>query len=571
MALENPGSLVWAALAAVVAGFYLWRSRGISREVATFHLWQRALARRPAWVALRFWLSLTALVAALLLMVVALAQPYRTGRAIRGRSLVLILDTSAGMSAADVPPSRLDAMRQQAAETIDGLRRGDRMGILAAGRTVRTLARLGESPAALRAACEAIAPAGGSPQIAEAVRVARLMLQDQPNPRIIVLTGGAFPGAEQWADQPDIRVIVSAAAPRNAAITRLAARPLESDPNRFAVLVEVTNNGALPVSAPLEIAIDNGDSRIVHLDLEPGDRVREVFTVESDQPAQLEAVLRIEDDVLADNRALLPLERRPPVKVRLVAEPSEVRPALEAALASIPGVALEVVSTLPRFDQADETAAPESAARAIHVFHGLVPSQMPPGSIVLAPRDGGDLWERVSAAGGPVAEVAAVVAPPVGTGAPDGTGVNPAFAPLLAGVHVADVVIERAVQLEFLVPAEPVVLSEAGQPLYSRLQHPERPVLVWHGALEREHGDLILRRDFPRLLRNAVEHVAGPAAATVSAQLPDVAETLVPAEIAGQPLPADPGPGTPLWMLLAGAASLLLAVEGCLFHRRLTV
>jgi hypothetical protein len=58
MGFESPGSFGWAVLALVVAALYLWRSTPRPYEVATFSLWQRALARRPAWFALRFWLSL---------------------------------------------------------------------------------------------------------------------------------------------------------------------------------------------------------------------------------------------------------------------------------------------------------------------------------------------------------------------------------------------------------------------------------------------------------------------------------------------------------------------------------
>ena len=101
---ETAGSLATlglfvTVLAMVIVLVYTLLLGRKQQPVATFDLWQRALARRPAWFLWRHRLSLVAQVVLLLLLVAALSQPYwKTVYAAR-RNIVLILDVSASMAA----------------------------------------------------------------------------------------------------------------------------------------------------------------------------------------------------------------------------------------------------------------------------------------------------------------------------------------------------------------------------------------------------------------------------------------------------------------------------------------
>jgi Ca-activated chloride channel family protein len=79
-------------------------------------------------------------VAALVLLLVALARPYREGKArlgpTRGLDLVVAIDLSRSMLATDVHPSRLVRAKQELSHLVDGLK-GDRLGVVVfAGETM---------------------------------------------------------------------------------------------------------------------------------------------------------------------------------------------------------------------------------------------------------------------------------------------------------------------------------------------------------------------------------------------------------------------------------------------------
>ena len=147
MGFFHPGAWCWAGLAIVIALLYLWNFTRGRHEVATYWLWERALARRPAWFRLRFWLSLATQIVILLLLVAALAEPYWKAAVAGRRTLVLVLDVSASMSATDVKPSRLAAAQAEAKRIVQGLQPGERMAILSVGSLVRIECRMTGEPA----------------------------------------------------------------------------------------------------------------------------------------------------------------------------------------------------------------------------------------------------------------------------------------------------------------------------------------------------------------------------------------------------------------------------------------
>ncbi len=610
MGFESPGSFAWAALAVVVAALYLWNFARRRQEVATFALWQRALARRPAWFAMRFWLSLLAQIVILLLLVAALAQPFWKHVAAGRRSMVLILDVSASMSATDVEPSRFDQMIRDARRLIENLQRGEQMAILAAGTTIRPVSRLGESRESLLAACDALRPTDGATRIGDAVTVAREVLRGQPNPQIIVLTDGGFPEAAALRDQDHVRLIRFGQAPANAGITQFAAQPGRSDPGRFDVSVEVLNGGTQPLAVPLHVGVRGGESETVDLQLAPGESVRKELTIASAVSGLLDATLEIDDDLAADNVASLHIHGRGPTPVELIARPSEVSAAIRTALETVQAIRLETAEQLPsQFD-------PET----MYVLHREVPPELPAGRfVVLDPQSESDLWRIAGTLEGSDCSVAS-------------TALD---ADLLTGVDLEGIVFERASRLEFRTASRALAVTTTGDAICTLVDRPEGPLLVFHVALDREHSDFLLRPDFARFLQNAVRHLAadppnaasdrktcdlvrlapgetirrlsasdaplaeqsaGPLAVLdhvgnweiaradrsaddslatlVTSSLLAAAESTlaVPKSVSSGELPlAEPVSDQPVWMLLVGFAVVLLILEWCLYHWRIVV
>src|SRR5947209_1575100 len=119
MSLLAPSALWFLLALPLVFVLYLIQSRYRPQVVASLLLWKRmardleaeASWRRPRWDLLLALQLLVALLAAL-----TLARPAMLGGG--SQRLVIVLDTSASMTARDVQPTRFAAARQQVAEAV---------------------------------------------------------------------------------------------------------------------------------------------------------------------------------------------------------------------------------------------------------------------------------------------------------------------------------------------------------------------------------------------------------------------------------------------------------------------
>jgi hypothetical protein len=114
MNLVNPGALFLAALALPIVIFYILKIRLRRVPVSTLLFWQQIFEekkRRSLWQRLRHLLSLLLQLAFLCLLVFALADPIFRWQQARARRIVVVVDNSSSMNAADVLPTRLAAAK----------------------------------------------------------------------------------------------------------------------------------------------------------------------------------------------------------------------------------------------------------------------------------------------------------------------------------------------------------------------------------------------------------------------------------------------------------------------------
>ncbi len=620
MSFHNPGAWLLIALAIPIAVFYVWNLASHRHEIATFPLWQQALARRPTWLALRSRLSLAAQLLILLLLVAALAQPYWTEIFTSRRNVVLVLDVSASMSATDVQPSRFEAMRKEAERIVGELNRGEQLAVISAGSLVRIAHRFPGEPETLLpavqsvellAAIQSLEPTDGTTQIVEAVEMAWRMLEGKTNPGIIVLTDGAFTGAGEMAGAEDVQIKLFGDSSTNVAITRLEARPDPHESDQFQVFVEAANYSEQDVDCPLEIISEGGEKKTVALSMPAGESVQDVLSYTVNGTGLLLAKLQKNDGVASDNAASVLVQiRKRPVVTLVAGDPSELDPGLKA-----------IKAALEANPHVDVQAAEEPVPDTVSVLCKQTPDELPDGPLLVVEPEGScDLWGE----GGVIDDASAAVKSMT------------TASPLLAGVDFAGAVVEKAVRLDFKadMPVETVVESASGDPLYSAIDRPEGRIAVLHVKLDTDASDLTRRPDFSTLVDNAVRWLNPAPKAYQASTTTDEVVALAPSEsprklttnedgpgpeiAAGQSLTLldhvgvwkDPGGASadsphilacnlasasesdlrvregaqsdvletveptsdqPLWMLLIGIAILLISVEWCLFHRRVVV
>lgn len=309
MTFANPLALLWGLLAVPIGMLYLRRVRLRREPVATNMIWQRVFAAeqaRSAWQRWRHPVSLAVQLAVLLLLVLALADPQIPGP----RRLVLIVDNSGSMNAADVKPTRLAKAKQAARGLIAGLRPGDRAAVLSAADAPGVRCTLTNDRTALLQAIESIPAARGTAHVTVAAALARRMLGDLRRGEITVLSDGRFPGAEQLAQADDVKLIRFGKQTNNVAISRFRARRSIADPLECQVLVEVSNFSDETAECRVTVELDgkqaDADAQPAaskSVKLTAGERRQLIFAITASGPGRLTARLEPADALANDNEA----------------------------------------------------------------------------------------------------------------------------------------------------------------------------------------------------------------------------------------------------------------------------
>src|SRR5262245_57185832 len=384
MNLTNPTALWWAALAIPIVIFYILKIRLRRVPTSTIIFWRQIFEEkqpRSIWQHLRHLLSLLLQLLFLALLVFALAEPFFNWEVFEARRVVLVIDNSASMNATDVAPSRLARARARARQVIDGLRFRDEAALVAAGTQPQVICGLTGHRGTLRDAVDRVTGTDGPTRVQDAVALGRRLLADQKNGQIIVVTDGAFDGAEKLVEAADVRVVpVGGRWTGNVGITRYQVRRSLTDPVGYEVLVEVVNHSDEPVECRLGLYLNDEIEDNVPLKLAAGGKFTDVFVKTSTDGGRLVAKLDRDDDFPADNEARAILPRR------------EFQPVTLATKKNLFLSSVFLASPLVKLTVADGTPAAPPAG-SITVLHRDVPAKLPPGQLlVIEPTGSCDLW-----------------------------------------------------------------------------------------------------------------------------------------------------------------------------------
>jgi hypothetical protein len=480
MNLTNPLALLWAGLAIPVVVFYILKIRLRRVPVSTVMFWQQIFEEKQArsiWQKLRHLLSLLLQLAVLILLVLALSEPFFTGQAQEARRLVLVIDNSAGMRATDVAPSRLAQAKTEGLKLIDALRQHDQLAIIAAGTQPHVVCGLTGHQRTLREALNSVGETDGPNKVPEAVALARRLLADHPDGRAIVISDGAFPDAEALFEADDVAWTPIGTQAGNVGITRFQVRRSLLDPIGYQILAEVENFSDEPVELRLELQLGFQIVDVIPLKLEAGGKWSQVLEKVSAEGGELVATLDRDDALRSDNiaRAILPRRERQPVILV-----SEGNVFLQRVFEANPLVDLTMTSEPPA----------EVPPHTVVVYHRQVPNPIPPGKVlVIQPENSTDAWELADTLDNPI------------------VAGQDKDSPLLAHVRLDNVLMPEARRLVPAGDPQRLVQTITDDPIYLAYDDPNRKMLVLTVNLNR--GDLPLRTAFPILMSNALSWFAG--------------------------------------------------------------
>lgn len=299
------------------------KPKGLRVLTTTLFLWERvlkerALGTRLGWLLRKNLLLILQLLAALAL-IAALADPSLLYFGGRSGDLVVVIDTSASMKARGRQGARFEAARREFFALVDGLGSDQKMLVIGAGAQPRLLSPFTADKRRLRELGRNLAATDAAGRVKEAIDFAHAFLKRDGADRVVVISDGAFIGAEDYAKPAGhLSFIKVEGGENNLAIVGFEVRRLHDRPAALEIMVHVRNYMAKAARAPLAVALD--DKIIVREEIEIGadDRRVLIYRHEGGLTGTLTARLDIDDDFATDNLAYLIIDDAPAVKVHYV-------------------------------------------------------------------------------------------------------------------------------------------------------------------------------------------------------------------------------------------------------------
>lgn len=489
MNFATPAAFALAILLPIIVAMYLLKLRRTEQVIASVYLWQRMVrdveANAP-WQRLRRNLLLLLQLLFLIVLILALARPFRWIEGIGGQTAVFVVDTSASMASVDGSPTRLDDARRQLYALIDGLPVGARATIIDVGDEVRVVAASSQDRRQLHAAADALTARAGGSNLSAALELAAAVAARQPDAEIVVLSDFAAADLDQLRSRmPSTAVVRFFTVGNRGDNQAISAFSLQPTADGITAFVQVANYGESDATRRLLLALGEDQPTFAAYDLTVPARGEEIVVVD-DLPADMSAVLaRLdgEDALPLDDRAWAVLAADDPAAVTLVTSGNRF---LETALALIPGLSVTTVRP-PDYERAP-------AAADLTVFDSYTPitATLPAGNLLF-------------------------VGPPRSTGIFSVTGeldrpllqIVDRSDPLLMHVNLADVSVLRAARIPTPDWARPLVIDGEGAdraPLLFAGETDGRGVAVLAFALQ--DSDLPLQVAFPLLLTNLIDWLA---------------------------------------------------------------
>jgi Ca-activated chloride channel family protein len=299
------------------------KPKGLSVGTTTLFLWERILKERPlgtrlGWLFRKNLLLILQLLAACLL-IAAIADPSLTGIGAPAGDLVVVVDLSASMKARGDKGTRFDAAAKEIAPLIDSLSSAQRMMIIGAGAQPRLIVPFSSDKARLKQLARELVPSDGPGRVREAILLAYSFLRRGSADRVVVISDGAFAGAETLSrDTAHLQLIKVEGGRDNIGIVGFDIRKRLDRSSEYQVFVRVRNYTGKPVRAPLVLSLADTTIARDTASIGANDAVTLIYPITGKVLGTLSVRLEINDDFSTDNQAFLSLTDREPLKTLYV-------------------------------------------------------------------------------------------------------------------------------------------------------------------------------------------------------------------------------------------------------------
>ncbi|MCS6861353.1 MAG: VWA domain-containing protein, partial [Abditibacteriales bacterium] len=273
--------LYFLPLAALIILLYLLKLKRKELVVSSTLLWQQVLrdlqANAPIQK-LRKNLLLLLQLLILLFIVVGVARPYMSVRALTGENVAVILDASASMKATDVAPSRFEAARKEALRMVETLGAGDKMMVIEASSKTRVLTPFTSDKRTLKDVLARAQAKDTTCHLREAVVLALSLIKGQRNASVYILSDGAVePIRDLRIGGATIKFVKFGRRADNLAITALDVRRSFAAASEYQIFVTVHNFSDREREINLELLHNNQLAKVRPMKIPAQRSTSEVF------------------------------------------------------------------------------------------------------------------------------------------------------------------------------------------------------------------------------------------------------------------------------------------------------
>lgn len=420
----------------------------------------------------------------LIALIFALAEPFTFSEGAGGDTMILIIDSSASMSATDAQPSRIEAAKTQASSFVEEAPEDTRITLIEAGDQTEILVSASQDRRQVQQAINNIYAGNGESDMSTALQLTSAITLRQPNTDIYIFSDGRNEFPDRINLNGNLFYYPIGFEGNNQGISNIQLEQTASG-NNNTLFVQVTNYSNEDVERRLEIYLDEELFDAVTLSINA--YTQEAYLRDSipGNAQTISAKLDGEDYLALDDQAWIIPQDLAPVKISLVTPGNRF---LEAAFSLLPNVELNI-TTPAEFEQQETSATFE-----LVVFDSFIPSEerLPNSSLLfIAPPTSTPFFSITSTIQQPV---------------PRKTDPNDA---LLQGITISDINILDAAALT--VPNWAKVSISGDTPT-------ESAPLLFYGtsqgqkiaviSFQLQHSDLPLQVAFPLLIANLTNWLA---------------------------------------------------------------
>ena len=481
MGWAAPWAFAFLALVPLVLLLHSLRLRRREVRISAVYLWEELLReRRSTFGMSRLLRSLLLLlqILGIAALTLGLADPFARLPSTKEGDIVLVFDASASMRSLSKGEERFAQARELALDLVQRLHPNSEMAIIYANSHPTLRVPFTTDRTMLKQALAGLAPTDEPGNLAKAVQLGRSLLGGERSGEVLVLSDDTDPYlSDLLSADRQVRTLKVSGGERNVGITKFEVRPRVNRPGDYEILVNVANFSRQAESFELALSLNWKTLQRTRYTFEGGERQSLIFPYTGAANGVVEAVLELNDDLSADNRAATVLSDRAPVWILLVTRGNYF---LESLLAGHANASVNVVTSVSAssFEQ-------QVLSNHIVIMDGLEPPPLHVGNFLLI---------NTSAPNLPITVKGTADAPPVVDW--DTTD------PILRGVQLRDLQVRRAQVVGLGEGVKPLLYAN-GSPIVS--SYDTGRLRAVHLGFDLLESDLPLRVAFPVLMSNILE------------------------------------------------------------------